>query len=167
MRLETTDQRLQTKEMKLNKKRLFIVVAFCLQSLVSSLQSGNALAAEKSWNAAGDQVDWFDDANWNPAVAPTASDDTMVNLTDASVMVGQNFGVKSLTIGGKRESTVSVKNFITGDVEPGSPSDLAVFNRKDGHLVLKGSAGKITLRGAYKDSEEIIPDEPSFMLYVS
>jgi hypothetical protein len=124
-------------------------------------------AAEKSWNASGDQVDWFDDANWNPAVAPTASDDTMVNLTDGSTSIGQNFGVKSLTIGGKRESTVSVKNFITGTVEPASPSDLAVFNRKDGHLVLKGSAGKITLRGAYKDSEEIIPDEPSFMLYVS
>ncbi len=141
------------------------VLGFLLLSSIFLLPC--AYAAEKSWNASGDQVDWFDDANWNPAVAPTASDDTMVNLTDASVMVGQNFGVKSLTIGGKRESTVSVKNMITGTVEPASPTDLAVFNRKDGHLVLKGSAGKITLRGAYKDSEEIIPDEPSFMLYVS
>ncbi len=145
-------------------KKLFtgVLVLWCLVTA-----SAVVFAAEKSWNAAGDQVDWFDDANWNPAVAPTASDDTMVNLTDGSTSIGQNFGVRSLTIGGKRESTVTVKNFITGAFEPGSPSDLAIFNRKDGHLVLKGSAGKITLRGAYKDSEEIIPDEPSFMLYVS
>lgn len=124
-------------------------------------------AAEKSWNASGDQVDWFDDANWNPATTPEASDDTMVNLRDASVTVGQNFEVSSLTIGGKHESTVSTNNFVNGTIKPASTSDLAVFNRKDGHLVLKGSAGKITLQGAYKDSEEIIPDEPSFMLIVS
>ncbi len=144
-----------------------LIVFVLLWTMDCGLWTFSAHAAEKSWNAAGDQVDWFDDANWNPGVAPTASDDTMVSLTDGSVTIGQNFGVKSLTIGGKRESTVSVNNFITGVVEPASPTELAVFNRKDGHLVIKGSAGKITLRGAYKDSEEIIPDEPSFMLYVS
>ena len=123
-------------------------------------------AEDKSWNAGGDQSDWFDDANWLPAGKPTASDDVKIDMLSASSTLSQAFDIKSLTLGGKKASTLTVSNFVPGNVKPSSVSDLAVLNRKNGHLILKGSAGKITLNGAYKDSEEVIPEEPSFMLYV-
>ena len=125
-----------------------------------------AWAEDKSWNAAGDQSSWFDDANWLPASSPTASDDVMINMLDASASIPQAFHAGSITLGGKRQSVLTVNNFVTGTVEPASSSDIAVYNRRDGHWTLKGSAGKITLKGTYKDSEEVIPDEPSFMFYV-
>jgi hypothetical protein len=125
-----------------------------------------AQAADKSWNAGGDQTGWFDGANWLPALAPTESDDVMINLLDASVTVPQTFDAKSITIGGKNESTLTVSNFVSGTVEPTDSSDLAFHNRRNGHLILKGSTGKVTLRGTYKDSETVIPGEPSFVLYV-
>ena len=122
-------------------------------------------AEDKSWTAAGDQSNWFDDANWTPTTAPTASDDVTINHQDASVSLPQAFQVKSITLGGKRASSLTVTNFASGTVEPANPTDLAVYNRREGHMVLKGSTDKITLKGAYKDSEEVIPDEPSFMFY--
>jgi hypothetical protein len=122
-------------------------------------------AEDKSWNAGGDKTDWFDDANWLPAAAPTASDDALVDMLDTSVDLSTAYSMKSLTLGGKKASVLTVENFTTGDVTPTNVSDVAIHNRRDGHLVLKGSAGKLTLRGSYKDSEEVVPDEPSFMFY--
>ena len=123
-------------------------------------------AEDKNWTGSGDASDWFDAANWLPAVAPTASDDATINLLNASVSLPQSFQAKSVTLGGKKESTLTVSNFAVGTVSPGNSSDLAVHNRRDGHLILKGSAGRVTLKGSYKDSEEVIADEPSFMFYV-
>ena len=140
-----------------------IVVIFSLVFL-SACVSGQA--EDKAWVAAGDASNWFDDANWLPAAAPTASDDTMITLTGASVTLPQAFEVKSVTLGGKKPAKLTVSNFATGTVTPENPTDVAVYNRRDGHWVLKGSTGKITLKGGYKDSEEVIPDEPSFMFYV-
>ena len=126
-----------------------------------------AMAADKSWNAGGDAQDWFDDANWLPAGAPTETDTSKIDMLDTNVSLSQNFKVQSLILGGKKASTLTLSNFVVGDVSPENVSDNAVLNRKDGHLILKGSAGKITLKGAYKDSEEVIPEEPSLMFYVS
>lgn len=123
-------------------------------------------AQDKSWNAQGDQSDWFDDANWLPAGAPTVTDDAKIDLLDASAEISQNYEMQSLVLGGKKASHLSVGNFTTGNVTPGDSSDNAVLNRRSGILTLKGSAGKMTLRGTYKDSEEVIPDEPSFLFYV-
>ena len=137
---------------------------FLLMVLMLGL-AASALAEDKNWTAGGDQSSWFDDANWMPAAAPTASDDVMINLTDASVTVPQAFDAKSIVLGGKKPSSMNVSNFAAGSVAPENATDLAVHNRRGGNLVLTGSAGKITLKGAYKDSEEVIPDEPSLMFY--
>ena len=139
-------------------KRLFLVLMLLSAATVAS-------AADKNWNAQGDQTDWFDDANWLASGPPAASDNAKVDLTDASVEIGQTFGAQSLTIGGKKSSTVSVSNFTAGTLEPVNATDDAIFARRGGKLILKGSTGKITVKGAYKDSEEVIPEEPSFMLY--
>ena len=123
-------------------------------------------AEDKSWTGDGDASSWFDAANWLPGVVPTESDDTKIDLLGASVSLPQAFQAKSVTLGGKRESSLTVSNFAVGTIEPDNPTDLAVHNRRDGYLILKGSAGKITLKGGYKDSETVIPDEPSFMFNV-
>ena len=145
------------------KLKFFLLVA-SLSLLVASPQF--AFSADKNWNGEGSSADWFDNGNWLPSGKPGVQDDAKVDVRDASVEIGQTFGVKSLTIGGKKNSTLNVSNFVSGSLEPDNESDDALVNRKDGKLVLKGSSGKITMKGAYKDSEEVIPDEPGFMLYV-
>lgn len=143
----------------------YLSILFCLLSLVAGLSS-KSFAEDKSWNAQGDQADWFDAANWLPSGPPGVSDDAKVDMTAASANVGQTFAARSLTVGGKKTSTVSISNFVTGDLAPVSEEDEAAVVRRDGKLILKGSAGKITVKGSYKDSEEIIPEEPGFMSYV-
>jgi len=142
----------------------YVLAFFILSSILYPPSS--VLGADKSWSGQGDQTGWFDDANWLPAVAPTASDDAIVDFKDSSVNIPQSFHAQTLTIGGKKTSTVNVSNFTSGDVIPKNTTDIAVTNRRNGYLILKGSTGKITLKGAYKDSEEEIPEEPSFMVYV-
>ena len=145
-----------------NKMKKFIIFMMVL-SLNSSVA---AWAEEKVWTGTGTSTDWFDDANWLPADAPAVSDDALIDLTDASAAVSQDMNVKSITLGGKKASTLTMNNFVKGTVKPANTSDTAVLNRKGGLLVLKGTAEKITLKGGYKDSEEVIPEEPTFMLYV-
>ena len=172
----TTQRHKDTKTQEENKKTILLgrrpmscvlclvscVLCLCACLCVSSL----SWADDKAWTAVGDASNWFDDANWLPAGAPTASDDTTINMLNASVDLPQAFEVKSITLGGKKPSSLTVSNFAVGTVAPENSTDLAVYNRRDGRMVLKGSAGKITLKGAYKDSEVVIPDEPSFMFYV-
>ena len=146
------------------RSHLFTAFIFCIFLVINSCTLG--MADEKKWNADSAQTDWFDDANWLPAGAPTASDDVVLDKLDAAVAIGQDFNLRSLTLGGKKTSTLTVSNFVVGQVKPGNVTDIAVLNRRNGKLVLKGSAQKVTLKGAYKDSEEVIPEEPSFMFYV-
>ena len=140
-----------------------LLSVLCLLSSVFCPLTANA--EQKTWNALGDKSNWSDDANWYTAGTPTASDDTLVDILNASVGLSQTFHAKSITLGGKKASTMTVNNFATGDVVPASSSDEAFYNRKGGLLILKGSAGKMTLKGAYKDSREKVAEEPSFMFY--
>ena len=123
-------------------------------------------AADKNWTGEGDGTDWFDDTNWLPDGKPASSENAKVDLTAARVEVGQAFEAQSLIIGGKKDSEISVSNFVNGELSPSNSTDNSAIVRRDGKLILKGSSGKIKLKGTYKDSEEIIPDEPSFLLYV-
>jgi hypothetical protein len=134
--------------------------------LLMAALAAPACAAEKNWNAQGDAAAWTDSENWLSEGAPSDEDDAKIDMRDSAVTIGQGFESKSLTIGGKHNSTVSVSNFSIGTLEPENPTDEALFLRRQGKLILKGSAGKLTVRGAFKDSEEIIPEEPSFLLYV-
>ena len=159
-RPQTADRRLKIK----NKIFLMFFLVSSLWSLVCSLQS-TAWAEQKTWNALGDKSSWSDDANWYTAGTPADSDDALVDILNASVDVSKAFHAKSITLGGKKASTMTVESFTTGDVIPGSVSDDAFYNRKNGLLILKGSAGKMTLKGTYEDSREEVPEEPSFMFY--
>src|SRR3989338_2147754 len=89
------------------------VTMLCLFSLIAP-----AYAEDKSWNAQGDQTDWFDDANWLPVGAPSATDTAKIDLLDTAVDLSQNYEMQSLTLGGKKASHLSVGNFTTGNVTP-------------------------------------------------
>ena len=147
-----------------NRSDCFVVAALLLA--MTFLFVPKASCEDKSWNAGGDKTDWFDDANWLPAAKPTASDDTLVDMLDADVDISQTFAAKSLTLGGKKPSALTVDNFVTGEIAPANKTDVSLHNRRDGFILMKGSAGKMTLKGTYKSSREAVPDEPSFMLYV-
>jgi hypothetical protein len=140
-------------------------VALCALSLFL-IFSSFSYAEDKTWNADSAQTDWFDVSAWMPTGVPDASDDVLMDKLDSNAMIGQDFHLKSLTLGGKKTSTVTVNNFVAGNVKPANSTDVAILNRRGGHMVLKGSAGKVTLNAAYKDSEEVVPEEPSFMFYV-
>ena len=120
---------------------------------------------EKNWTAKGDKSSWTDDDNWYPAAAPTASDVAIVDILDSSADISQTFHVKSVTLAGKKTSAITVENFTDGDVIPADAADDAIHNRKSGLLLMKGSAGTVTLKGVYRSSRETVPEEASFMSY--
>lgn len=126
---------------------------------------GQAWAADKNWNGGGDASTWTDAGNWLEAAAPSASDDAVVDQSSVTATIAQDFNVKSVTLGNKRTSVLNVNNFVSGNVEPEDTDDDALSIGKKGKIVMKGTAGKLTLKGAYKDSEAILPDEPTFMFY--
>lgn len=123
-------------------------------------------AAEKTWNASGDGASWFDEDNWLPTAVPTSADDVLINTQDAAVDVSQTFEVKSLTLAGTIASRLTVDPLIFGTAAPAEGSDLAIHNRRDGLLTLRGSTGTVVLRGKYKDSEEILANQPSLVFFV-
>ena len=123
-------------------------------------------AEEKSWNGAAEKHDWFEDENWVPAPAPTAVDDALINSTDASVTLSETFRTRSITLGGNENSVLMSEEFISGVVDPGSSSEVAVLNRRRGRLVLKGAMGTVKLKGRYKDSEESLAAQPSFVISI-
>ncbi len=125
-----------------------------------------AHAQDKNWTAGGDGVSWIDGVNWFPAEIPTDQDDVRLLVVDASAVVTDDFTAKSITLAGRGASTLTVNNFVDGRVEPDSATDIAILNRKDGELVLKGS-GTVTVTGTYKDSEEAVASQPSFIFSLS
>ena len=141
-------------------KKLFWVLIFILCGLQSS-----AFAADKSWNGGGDESDWFDEDNWLGSVVPTSADDAVVDQASSSVTINKDFTAKSITLGTKRASVISVNNFVGGTVKPAETSDTALLIGRNGHLVLKGTAGTVKLESGYKDSETELPEEPTFMFY--
>jgi hypothetical protein len=125
-----------------------------------------AQAEEKSWNAAGDQANWFDDLNWYPSPAPARGDRAKLDSANASAIITQSFDVGAITVGGKKSSALAIGNFVQGAVEPGDPTEVALDNRRDGTVTLKGSAGRTVLKGSYKSSKSKMDEEPSFLFFV-
>lgn len=122
-------------------------------------------AAEKTWVGSGDAATWADDDNWYESGAPSLSDDVVIDVEDATVNCSQTFYANSITLGGREGATLISNNYIYGTVQPGSTSDEAVHIRSGGTLILTGS-GTLTVKGQYKDSEELSADEPSFMFWL-
>ena len=146
---------------KMNKQ-LLVFLSVVLSVL---LGSSGVYAAEKNWSGAGDGSSWSDDDNWSPASAPTSADEALIDMDGASVVCTETFNAKSVTIGGNETITLTSNNFIFGTISPGSGSLVAILNRSGGTYTLKG-AGIVTVKGQYKDSEESLVAEPSFMFWI-
>lgn len=137
------------------------ILIFCLVLLLAS----TAMADEKVWSASGDASTWSDKDNWSPDGIPKKKDDVLIDTEDAAVTCDKTFKAKSITVGGRETSTLTSNNFIFGTVSPDSGSDIAVTTRSGGTITLTG-AGTITVQGQYKDSEESLVPEPSFMFWI-
>lgn len=123
-------------------------------------------AVERSWTGQAGTDEWEDAANWLPASPPTSADDVFLNLADASATISGTFEAKSITVGGNEASTLAVEQFVSGTVEPASTSEVALWNRRDGVVVIRGSGGEVTLKGQYKDSEDSLAKQRSLVLRI-
>ena len=124
-----------------------------------------AVAGEKGWSGSGDGSSWSDDNNWYPAAEPNLSDDVTIDTEGTAVICDETFKAKSITVGGSETSTLTSENFIYGTVTPATTSDTAILNRSGGTITLKG-VGVLTLKGQYKDLEETVGPEPSFIFWI-
>ena len=141
------------------KKSLLILVLL-------GLCAGTAFATDKSWNNEGNQTDWVDGANWVPTGVPGTNDSVTIDYQNTQVGMGQPFEIKSLIVGGKKNSELDINNFVNATIDPDSPDNNALLVRSEGKISIKGSGGKIVVKGTYIDSEELVPEEPGLMLYV-
>lgn len=142
-----------------------IIILFVFFFTLCTLHFTQIYAAEKNWSGGGDGTTWSDDDNWFPAVTPATTDDVTIDVEGASVVCTQTFKARSITVGGRTSCTLTSNNFVYGTVTPDFTSDVALYNKRDGTVTLKG-AGTITLGGEYKDSEEVLTPEPSFMFQI-
>lgn len=95
-------------------------LALAIAAIVG-IHSGPLLAADLSWSALGSDS-WFDGANWSPASAPTAADNTIIDnggtaqvqapgaVTDDLVVgaTGGNSGFLDILSGGTLDSSLGV-----------------------------------------------------------
>lgn len=136
----------------------FLILYYSLSTIGHRL----AYATDKQWSGGGDGVSWDGDANWSPSGTPAASDNASIDVQSSAVVISKNFNAKSLTVGGRTTSGLTASNFVYGTISPANNTDNALYIRKDGSITLQG-AGTITLKGKFKNSEETLSDEPSFM----
>ncbi len=144
----------------MNKICIFLVFIFILFLTL------NANADEKQWGGGGDGVSWEDLDNWSPAAIPTLSDAVTISAANADVVASETFSAKSITVGGRGVANFTSIDFVYGTITPAENTDNALFIRKDGTVTMKGT-GDITLKGAFKNSEETLTNEPAFMFQAS
>ena len=142
-----------------------LIFSMCAYLLVCGLYISPVAADSKVWDGGGDGSTWADTENWHPDGIPTSGDDVTVDAEDASVLCERTFNAKSVTVGGRQGVTLTSDDFIYGTIEPDDGTEVAILNRRDGHIVLRG-AGTLTVRGQYKDSESELEAEPSFIFWV-
>ncbi len=123
-------------------------------------------AEDKTWSGGGDGTSWSDEGNWLPEGVPTASSDVIISRNGAVVVCDRTSAAKTLTLGGLDGSRLMFNSFVYGNFSPSFASDIAVLNRKNGLLTLKGPAGTITLKGQYVSSQASITPEPSLLFWV-
>ena len=122
-------------------------------------------AEEVTFSGGGDGESWSDEKNWFPEDVPTLSSDVLLDLKDGKITCDKTFKARSITIGGRETTTLTSDNFIYGTVDPGKGSEISILNRIKGTIILKG-AGVLVLKGKYKDSEEPLTTEPSFLFWI-
>src|SRR3989338_7090325 len=141
--------------------RMRLKTGLVIFSLAVLFFSSNSFAEEKKWRGFGDGVDWNDPTNWEPEGVPTTSDEVIINKKDAPVSIKETFYAQYVEIGRNRTATLSNDEFVTGVIAPTTNTEIATFNRRYGTLKLKGSGGRLRLRGRYVDSETPAADQPS------
>ena len=141
-------------------KKIALVLFF-----ICGLAVGNCLlswAEEKQWSGAGDGASWQDSSNWFPATVPAAGDEVNIDAAGARVSAAKTFYSKSVTVGGRQESSFTIENFIYGTIIPARVTDNALYIRKDGTVIVTGAAS-VTLKGILKNSDDSLVEEPAFM----
>ena len=139
-----------------------LLIFFILHCGLWTVDCRLSSASDKQWSGKGDAVSWEDNSNWSPAVAPTSSDDIIIDEEGAKAAISQTFNAKSVTVGGRKTSTLTKVNFVYGTIKPGKNTDDAFHIRKNGSVTMQG-VGAVTLKGAFKNSEESPPDQPAFI----
>lgn len=122
-----------------------------------------AYAASKTFSGGGDGTLWHDDENWYAEGIPAAADDVTIDKSGVEVSAAEEFAARSVTVGGKASAAWTADPYVYGEIAPVSDSDPALLIRKDGTVVMKGP-GAVTLKGSFKNSEETLPTEPSFLI---
>ena len=143
-----------------------ISLIFISVIILSLFFVGSTSADEKQWGGGGDGVSWEDLDNWSPAAIPALSDAVTISAANAEVVASETFSAKSITVGGRGAANFTSSDFVYGTITPLENTDNALFIRKDGLVTMKGT-GDITLKGALKNSEETLVNEPSFMFQAS
>ncbi|MFC1699607.1 hypothetical protein ACFL1I_06610 [Candidatus Omnitrophota bacterium] len=149
----------------LDRNRFWVITFVALFFALCALHLTQCYAEQKVWSGDGDGSSWSDDDNWSPAVEPSAADEALIDAAGAAVSFEQTFSAKSITVGGREDTTLTIGNFIFGTLAPDSSSDPALVNRSGGTITLQG-AGVIALQGKYEASKESLTDEPSFMFWL-
>ena len=148
------------------KKRFYLLLLLIfITSFLLILSFSRAEAVDKTWGGGGDGTSWSDKDNWSPQEVPSESDDILIDKEEVSVICTETFKAKSITLGGRQASILTSNNFIFGTISPASSYDIAILNRQGGTFVFKGG-GVVTVRGQYKDSNESLGLEPSFMFWL-
>jgi len=123
-------------------------------------------ADTKQWSGSYDALSWDNDANWFLSGVPALADDVIIDLQGATVDISnytKGFKAKSLTIGGRTDSTVTFGNFVYGIIATDNDTDNALYIRNGGTVIAQGGGGTVTLKGKLKFLRAVIPDEPAFM----
>ncbi len=119
-------------------------------------------AAQRQWSGGGDAALWEDAPNWSPRGVPSALDDIVIDALNAHVTASATFNARTLVVGGRQESNFTTQDFVYGILSPSQGTDTALHIKKSGLVTLTG-AGDVILKGAFKNSEDTLPVEPSFM----
>ena len=153
----------ERKKVILAKARIWIP-AFAGMTAVVMLATP-AYAEVKTFSGGGDGLTWHDVLNWFANGVPAQTDAVTVDKASATLSIKKDFLAQSITVGGKTTSALSAESFVYGTVVPTGTgvTTPALWIRKGGTVVLHGS-GVVTLKGAFKNTEQSLQSEPSVQI---
>ncbi len=148
--------------LRTQKAWLAVLPIFAVLTLAAA-EAPLAQADQKVFSGTGDGTSWHDAGNWFTGGVPSAIDGVTINKSNLAVVVPDDFIAQSIVVAGKAVSNLTIEPFVYGTITPPTPSDPALYIRKDGTVVLSG-AGIIVMKGSFKNSEEQLATESSVMI---
>ena len=122
-------------------------------------------AEEQGWSGSGDGTSWADGDNWFAKGVPEITSDVTIEDEDAAVVCNETFTAKSITVGGRETSSLTINNFIRGTIQPDATTEDAIINRPGGTIILTGS-GRIIVKGRYASSKDTPASGPSLLFWL-